>query len=104
MSAGSSSGSYARMSLTSPLDLVRLPPLMERSLGIPQVRIGLIDGPILTSHPDLIAERIQPIGPKASLAATACSQRDSFACVHGTFVAGILAGRRNSHASGICPG
>ena len=49
--------------LTSPLDLVRLPPLMERSLGIRQVRIGLIDGPILTSHPDVSAERMQPIGP-----------------------------------------
>ena len=36
-----------------PLELVKLRALMERTSGSPQLRIGLIDGPVVTSHPDL---------------------------------------------------
>src|SRR6185369_6728162 len=32
-----------------------------------------------------------------------CTQADSAACLHGTFVAGILSAKRASVAPGICP-
>jgi len=35
------------------LDLVKLTALMERSRGSPDVKIGLIDGPVVAQHPDL---------------------------------------------------
>ena len=38
-----------------PLELVKLPALMERNTGKPEVSIGLIDGPVATQHPDLLA-------------------------------------------------
>jgi hypothetical protein len=35
------------------LDLIRLTPLLERTRGSPEVKIGLIDGPVTLDHPDL---------------------------------------------------
>jgi hypothetical protein len=39
------------------LELVKLPPLMARTAGRPEVTIGLIDGPVAKAHPDLENER-----------------------------------------------
>ena len=36
-----------------PLVLVKLTGLMERTSGSPEVKIGLIDGPVVTKHADL---------------------------------------------------
>jgi subtilisin family serine protease len=84
----------------TPLDLVRLPPLMARTSGSPDVTIGLIDGPVVIAHPDLSdARRRDLAAPGAS-----CSIATSAACRHGTFVAGILVARRGSAAPAICPG
>jgi subtilisin family serine protease len=84
-----------------PLDLIRLRPLMERTSGRPEVRIGLIDGPVATGHPDLINQRLLPLhAPHA----TTCDKTDSLACLHGTFVAGILCARRGAPAPALCPG
>src|SRR5262249_40849345 len=86
--------------LMDPLDLVKLPALMERTSGSAALKIGLIDGPVVTQHPDLAGERLRAIpGTNAS----ACLQANSAACLHGTFVAGILAARRGSGAPAICP-
>ena len=83
------------------LNLVRLAGLMERTSGSSEVKIGLIDGPVVTNHPALARESLREIpGNKGS----ACSLPDSFACLHGTFVAGILNARRGSPAPAICPG
>ena len=38
-----------------PLELAKLTALMERTSGSPEVKIGLIDGPVVTQHPDLAA-------------------------------------------------
>lgn len=83
-----------------PLDLVKLTALMKRSSGSPEVNIGLIDGPVMTQHPDLSRESLREIH---GLNGAACSQVGSTACLHGTFVAGILSAMRNSSAPGICP-
>jgi subtilisin family serine protease len=83
-----------------PLDLVKLTQLMELTSGRPEVRIGLIDGPVAIDHPDLASENIRELPSKVS---GSCTTANSIACVHGTFVAGILFGKRNFLSPAICP-
>lgn len=85
----------------NPLDLVKLTPLMELTTGRPEITVGLIDGPIAVSNPDLAGENIREIPGSTN---GTCSRFESAACEHGTFVAGILCGRRSSAAPAICPG
>jgi subtilisin family serine protease len=84
-----------------PRDLVKLTALMERTSGSPKLRIGLIDGPVVTGHPDLAGEHVREIPGNSS---GACTRANSAACLHGTFVAGILSAKRGSVAPAICPG
>ncbi len=83
-----------------PLDLVKLSPLMRRTAGKREISVGLIDGPVNASHPDLAGSNIQEI--PGALRGT-CARASSTACMHGTFVAGILSARRSSSAPAICP-
>ena len=82
------------------LDLVKLTPLMDRASGRFDMTIGLIDGPVAMNHPELAGQHIREISGNGS---GACAQADSMACLHGTFVAGILSARRGSSAPAICP-
>jgi subtilisin family serine protease len=84
----------------SPLELVKLTALMERTSGIPDIKIGLVDGPVVTQHADLANEHFREI-PGHNEAT--CGQANSIACLHGTFIAGILSAQRNSPAPAICP-
>lgn len=52
------------------------------------------------SHPDLAGASIREISGRMG---GTCAQASSAACMHGTFVAGILCGKRNSAAPAICP-
>jgi len=83
-----------------PLDLVNLNGLMLRTVGNPDIRIGLIDGPVAIDHPDLAGGIIRPVS--GALSGT-CTVANSYACQHGTFVAGILSAKRGSSAPAICP-
>jgi subtilisin family serine protease len=84
----------------TPLEYAGLKPLMERTKGRPEIMIGLIDGPVFMSHPDLAPQNIREIlGGQGG----ACSRAASQACVHGTFVAGMLIAKRGSDTTGICP-
>jgi subtilisin family serine protease len=83
-----------------PLELVMLPPLMERTSGSPEVTIGLIDGPVAKTHPALASAYLREIPGHNG---AACTQPSSVACVHGTFVTGILCAKRGSAAPAICP-
>jgi len=82
------------------LDLIKLTALMMRTKGIPEISIGLIDGPVATGHADLEHKHVRQI---RSDGGAACNLADSTACLHGTFVAGILSGKPNSAAPAICP-
>ena len=82
-----------------PLELVKLTALMERTSGKLDVKIGLIDGPVVSGHPDLASEHLREITGNNS---GTCTQANSAACLHGTFVAGILSAKRNSPAPSIC--
>jgi subtilisin family serine protease len=84
----------------NPLDLVKLTPLMELTSGKTEVVVGLIDGSVLKKHPELMGANIREI---SGVLSGQCVQASSTACVHGTFVAGILCGKRNSAAPAICP-
>jgi subtilisin family serine protease len=84
----------------NPLDLVKLTPLMELNSDRTEVVVGLIDGSVLKKHPELVGANIREISGKLS---GQCVQTSSTSCVHGTFVAGILCGKRNSAAPAICP-
>jgi subtilisin family serine protease len=82
------------------LDVVKLKALMQRTSGSPEVKIGLVDGPVVIQHPDLAGEHLREIPGKNG---GSCSQANSAACSHGTFVAGILSAKRRSPAPAICP-
>jgi subtilisin family serine protease len=82
------------------LDLVKLTALMEITSGRPELIIGLIDGPVVTRHPDLVGGHIREIPGNNGATFT---QANSAACLHGTFIAGILSAKRNSPAPAICP-
>ena len=54
-----------------PLELAKLTALMERTSGRPEVKIGLIDGPVVVQHPDLAGEHLREIpGNKGATAGT----------------------------------
>ena len=82
------------------LDLVNLTALMERTSGRPEIRVGLIDGPVAIHHPELASENVHEI---PGVMRGVCAQASSIACTHGTFVAGILNAKRGSQAPAICP-
>ncbi len=84
----------------SPLDMIKLSPLMSLSRGSSRIRVGLIDGPVLISHPDMVSENIREIPGRTP---GVCARATSEACLHGTFVAGILVAKRGSTAPAICP-
>jgi subtilisin family serine protease len=88
-------------SFMGPLDVVNLTPLMARTSGRVEIKIGLIDGPVAIDHPDLAAQNILTVPGRQS---GACSTASSLACLHGTFVAGMLLAKRGSAAPAICPG
>jgi subtilisin family serine protease len=73
---------------------------MEVSHGRPEVLIGLIDGPVATNHEDLAHTNISAVPGKSG---SACIRADSTACMHGTFVAGIISARRGANAPAISP-
>ena len=83
------------------LDLIRLTPLLEGTRGRPEIKIGLIDGPVVLKHPELATENILEVPGEF---AGACALSSSAACKHGTFVAGMLLAKRGSAAPAICPG
>ncbi len=81
-------------------ELVKLTALMERTRGSPEIKIGLIDGPVVTQHADLARECLREVPGNNG---AACTQANSMACRHGTFIAGILSAKRTSSAPAICP-
>lgn len=86
----------------NPLEMVKLTPLMRLTSGRPEVVVGLIDGPVAITLPDFSDEFIREIHPFKELSSR-CNQNNSPACVHGTFVAGILSAKRGACAPSICP-
>ncbi len=70
---------------------------MAVTSGRPEMVVGLIDGPVALDHPGLGPGRVRSIA--AGIVRPAAS---SMATSPGTFVAGVLVGRRGVSAPGIC--
>jgi subtilisin family serine protease len=83
-----------------PLDFVQLTPLMRRTAGRPEIIVALIDGPVLTKESKQWSSHLRHI---TGTVLSKCDQPDSAACMHGTFVASMLAANRGTQATGICP-
>lgn len=83
-----------------PLDIVTLTSLMERTSGRREIVIGLLDSPVAMTHPDLVGANLRELPGKQG---GTSAQASSTACLHGTFVAGILCAQRGSSAPAICP-
>ena len=81
------------------LSLVKLHNLTGLTSGIPEIKLGLIDGPVAIGHPDLVDTSIHETLNNS----IACTRTKSQACSHGTFVTGMLSGKRDSGAPSICP-
>jgi subtilisin family serine protease len=73
---------------------------MELTSGRSAIAVALIDGPVVTDHPELANESIRVL---MSLEIGSSGESPS-ARSHGTFVAGILSAKRGSRAPAICPG
>jgi subtilisin family serine protease len=80
------------------LEVVGLRRLMDETEGTASITIGLIDGPV-AEHQGLATENVRSLSRAAHTAGATGA-----AAAHATFVAGILAGRRDSDAPAICPG
>lgn len=83
-----------------PLRLTGLQYLMNISNGSPDIVIGIIDGPIDLTHPTFHESKIKVMHSKI----VDCKNANDIACVHGTFVTGIISGKRGSSSPAICPG
>jgi len=83
-----------------PLDLINLHQLMDRTEGHNNIKIGVIDGPVDFNHPQLKNAKIKTISDSQFIE---CKNSTSVACMHGTFIVGILSGIRNSTSPAICP-
>lgn len=84
----------------NPLELVKLTPLMARSSGCPQIIVALIDGPVLLKDSHISRNNENSLNGRLD---SSCERAESSACMHGTFVAGILSAKRGSMAPAICP-
>lgn len=82
------------------LDQIKLHSLMNITSGCPEIVIGLIDGPVDFRHPTFQDSRIRTVNESQH---AACETAESIACMHGTFVAGMLFGKRETSALAICP-
>ncbi len=81
------------------LETVALPPLMRLSRGHPSIAVGIIDGPVRSAIPTLRQARLQGLVPGS----LSCRSAGGLACLHGTFITGMLASADGCRLPGICP-
>jgi subtilisin family serine protease len=86
-------------SASAGIRLAGLDKLVARSRGSPRILVGLVDGPVATNHTDFADAHFRTIGETAEYR----TRSNTEVCRHGTFVAGILVGRRGRRDTGICP-
>jgi subtilisin family serine protease len=84
---------------SGPLGLVNLEPLMEKTSGRADIVVGLLDGPVESSVASLAGENIRTLEGAVQTDGRAGEGSRQ----HGTFIAGVLSGRRGSVAPAICP-
>jgi subtilisin family serine protease len=80
--------------------MVSLSQLMARTEGRAEITIGLIDGPVAAEHPGLANSRLRAVGDRP----VTCRNSGGSACLHGTFIAGMLVAGPAASTPGLCPG
>jgi subtilisin family serine protease len=83
-----------------PLKQIRIHSLMNYTSGNPDIKIGIIDGPVELNHPAFEQTNIKTV---RSSQISRCMNASSIACSHGTFVAGIICAKRGLSAPALCP-
>jgi subtilisin family serine protease len=83
-------------------EMVALSRLMQLTIGRPEIVIGLIDGPVFMKEGTGWSKNV--VQHASSGVHSTCARPSSAACVHGTFVASVLASTRGGSAPAICPG
>jgi len=83
-----------------PFEYTKLRSLMDISSGSREIVIGIVDGPIDFTHNAFQGSRIRTVRDSQL---SACKNATSIACIHGTFVVGILGAKRGVSAPSICP-
>jgi subtilisin family serine protease len=83
------------------LELVNLRSLMDRTAGRSEIVVALIDGPVLMANPRQWSSQVHYMDGDLS---AICLRAGSAACSHGTFIASVLAAKRETPAPAICPG
>jgi subtilisin family serine protease len=83
------------------LGLINIPALLAKSTGTDAIAVGVIDGPVSLNHEAFETSKIRTARGSDF---AACKTSDSAACMHGTFVTGILTGKRGPNAPALCPG
>src|SRR5215212_6908515 len=86
--------------MINPLDQVKLHSIMKLSRGHHKIVVGVIDGPVNLSHPAFQDSHIRTVRNSQD---GLCRVASSTACMHGTFITGVLAAKRGTEAPGICP-
>lgn len=81
------------------LELINAHSLIARTQGSSNVVVGILDGPVQLNNP-LLATSIREVASGRG----SCVKVEGAACAHGTFIAGVLAAKRESPAPAICPG
>jgi cyanobactin maturation PatA/PatG family protease len=85
--------------MTDVAQIAGLSALWEQTLGDPQIRVAVVDGPIDTSHQAFdgaTLERAEDAWPEEGW--------DGAMASHGTAVASILFGQHHGPVAGLCPG
>ncbi len=86
--------------MNSALEQINIAKLLNETKGNPELIIAMIDGPVNTRHPAFAQASINNLENPEFIV---CQNTDSLACMHGTFIAGVLVASRESEAPGICP-
>lgn len=67
------------------LEAGKLSELMQRTEGNLQIKVGLIDGSIVSNHPSLAQAKIEQL---SSTSGNVCTWAHPVVCRHGTFISG----------------
>ncbi|MFB7614067.1 S8 family serine peptidase [Kitasatospora sp. NPDC056181] len=90
--------------MTTPFEQAGLTRLMARGAGRPEVVVAVIDGLVALDHPGLVGRRLRILTDGGHGGACSRAGGGGPACLHGTFVAGLLGAGRGWEPPGICPG
>ncbi len=79
--------------------LIHINNIILRTEGDPNLTIGIIDGPVDSSHPNFSQTKMRSVTNESS-----CLLKSSVACRHGTFITGVLGSKRETDTPGLVPG